>query len=76
MGVGGSVDVLAGYVKRAPRWMQDFGLEWFYRMIQEPGRMWRRYFFTNTVYAGLLLRALWAKFIHGGDEQRKIRWRV
>ena len=40
MGVGGTFDVVAGKVKRAPVWMQKGGLEWFYRVLQEPGRMW------------------------------------
>lgn len=43
MGVGGTFDVVAGVVQRAPVWMQRCGLEWFYRLLQEPGRMWRRY---------------------------------
>ena len=43
MGVGGSFDVVSGKVKRAPLWMQNFGLEWFYRFTQEPRRMWKRY---------------------------------
>ncbi len=47
MGVGGSFDVVAGLVRRSPRWMQRMGLEWFYRMMQEPGRLWRRYLFGN-----------------------------
>ena len=44
MGVGGAFDMLAGRVKRAPQWMQDRGLEWACRLVQEPGRLWRRYF--------------------------------
>lgn len=48
MGVGGSFDVWAGVTKRAPVWMQRIGLEWFYRFIQEPRRMWRRYLVGNT----------------------------
>ena len=48
MGVGGSFDVMAGVVSRAPRWMQQSGLEWFYRVLQEPRRMWKRYLVTNT----------------------------
>lgn len=47
MGVGGSFDVVAGITKRAPKWMQNLGLEWFYRLIQEPRRMWRRYIIGN-----------------------------
>lgn len=49
-GVGGSFDVFAGLVRRAPRWMQKAGLEWFYRVLQEPGRMWKRYLVTNTKF--------------------------
>ncbi|MBC2023711.1 WecB/TagA/CpsF family glycosyltransferase [Listeria booriae] len=47
MGVGGSFDVIAGKTKRAPRWMQKTGLEWFFRLIQEPKRMFKRYLIGN-----------------------------
>ena len=47
MGVGGSFDVVAGVTDRAPKWMQDHGLEWFYRFIQEPKRMFNRYIIGN-----------------------------
>lgn len=47
MGVGGSFDVVAGITDRAPKWMQNHGLEWFYRFIQEPRRMWNRYIVGN-----------------------------
>lgn len=50
MGVGGSFDVVAGAARRAPKWMQHAGLEWFYRFIQEPRRMWRRYLIGNTIF--------------------------
>lgn len=56
MGVGGSFDVFAGKVKRAPLWMQKTGLEWFYRLQQEPRRMFYRYFTTNIKLIYLLLR--------------------
>lgn len=56
MGVGGTFDVVAGKVKRAPVWMQSAGLEWLYRVIQEPGRMWKRYLVTNSTFAWLLLK--------------------
>ncbi len=49
-GVGGSFDVMAGVTRRAPNWMQNCGLEWFYRLIQEPRRMWKRYLVTNTLF--------------------------
>jgi len=58
MGVGGSFDVVAGKVKRAPRWMQRTGLEWFYRFLQEPRRMFRRYFIEDIVFVWLLLKEL------------------
>lgn len=56
MGVGGTFDVVAGKVKRAPVWMQNAGLEWLYRVIQEPRRMWKRYLVTNSIYAWLLVK--------------------
>ena len=43
MGVGGAFDIAGGVTKRAPIWMQRHGLEWFWRVLQEPGRMWKRY---------------------------------
>lgn len=55
MGVGGTIDVIAGVTKRAPLWMQRAGLEWFFRLLQEPRRMWKRYLVSNTVFAFLLL---------------------
>ncbi|PIA79025.1 UDP-N-acetyl-D-mannosamine transferase [Gaetbulibacter sp. 4G1] len=56
MGVGGSFDVVSGKVKRAPIWMQKSGLEWFYRFVQEPRRMWKRYFFGNIKFIALVLK--------------------
>jgi N-acetylglucosaminyldiphosphoundecaprenol N-acetyl-beta-D-mannosaminyltransferase len=58
IGVGGSFDVLAGLRKRAPHWVQAVGMEWFYRLVQEPGRLWKRYLVTNTQFVLLVLRAL------------------
>jgi N-acetylglucosaminyldiphosphoundecaprenol N-acetyl-beta-D-mannosaminyltransferase len=57
-GVGGSFDVLAGKVRRAPQMWQRLGLEWLYRVKQEPRRLWRRYLVTNARFCLLLLRAL------------------
>jgi N-acetylglucosaminyldiphosphoundecaprenol N-acetyl-beta-D-mannosaminyltransferase len=56
MGVGGSFDVVAGLVRRAPRWMQHAGLEWLFRLIQEPRRMWRRYLVEDVRFLWLLAR--------------------
>lgn len=58
MGVGGSFDVYAGRVRRAPRWMQRAGLEWLYRFAQEPGRMWKRYLVGNATFLHLVGREL------------------
>ena len=57
MGVGGSFDVYAGLTKRAPRWMQRAGLEWSYRLLQEPRRMFKRYLFGNSAFVLLTLRS-------------------
>jgi len=54
MGVGGSFDVYGGKVARAPKLVQAAGLEWLFRVMQEPRRLWRRYYETNTAYAFLL----------------------
>jgi N-acetylglucosaminyldiphosphoundecaprenol N-acetyl-beta-D-mannosaminyltransferase len=60
MGVGGTFDVAIGKVKRAPRWMQKAGLEWFYRFLQEPRRMFRRYFIEDMAFVGLLIKEAWS----------------
>ncbi|HOW72106.1 MAG TPA: WecB/TagA/CpsF family glycosyltransferase [Phycisphaerae bacterium] len=62
-GVGGSFDVLAGKTKRAPVLWQLVGLEWFYRVLQEPSRLWRRYLVTNLVFAWLVACALVRRFL-------------
>ena len=51
---GATVDFLAGNIKRAPRWMSDHGLEWFYRFLQEPKRMFKRYFVDDVKILGLI----------------------
>ena len=61
MGVGGSFDVVAGVTDRAPTWMQEHGLEWFYRFIQEPGRLWKRYIIGNLKFVALTYRYKFAK---------------
>ena len=54
MGVGGTFDVVVGNVKRAPLWMQKTGLEWFFRFLQEPRRMFRRYFIDDIAFFYML----------------------
>lgn len=55
MGVGGSFDVVSGFTRRAPHWMRNNGLEWLFRLAQEPKRMWRRYFFGNIKFIRMVL---------------------
>ncbi len=50
MGVGSALDYLAGRLRRAPNWMQRLGLEWTYRLAQEPGRLWRRYLLDDSPF--------------------------
>lgn len=50
VGVGAAFDYHAGTIKRAPLWMQRYGLEWFHRLCSEPRRLWRRYLVTNTLF--------------------------
>jgi N-acetylglucosaminyldiphosphoundecaprenol N-acetyl-beta-D-mannosaminyltransferase len=63
MGVGGSFDVIAGVVKRAPLTWQRLGMEWAYRLIQEPRRMWRRYLVTNSHFIWLLAKEISSKLV-------------
>jgi N-acetylglucosaminyldiphosphoundecaprenol N-acetyl-beta-D-mannosaminyltransferase len=65
MGVGGAFDVLAGKVRRAPRFIQAFGLEWLYRTMQEPLRLAPRYLKTNAAFAVILARAMLARHLPG-----------
>jgi N-acetylglucosaminyldiphosphoundecaprenol N-acetyl-beta-D-mannosaminyltransferase len=55
-GVGGSFDVMAGKTRRAPEFLQRYGLEWLWRVWEEPRRMWRRYLVTNTQFIALVAR--------------------
>jgi N-acetylglucosaminyldiphosphoundecaprenol N-acetyl-beta-D-mannosaminyltransferase len=68
MGVGGSFDVVAGKVKRAPIWMQRMHSEWLYRVIQEPKRMWKRYLVTNSIFLGMILKEYVKKQLHCGKK--------
>jgi N-acetylglucosaminyldiphosphoundecaprenol N-acetyl-beta-D-mannosaminyltransferase len=56
LGVGAAFDFHAGQLRRAPRWMQRCGLEWLYRLMREPRRLWRRYLTTNTLFLLYLAR--------------------
>jgi N-acetylglucosaminyldiphosphoundecaprenol N-acetyl-beta-D-mannosaminyltransferase len=61
MGVGGSFDVLAGFIRRAPDWAQRLGLEWFWRLLMEPRKLWKRYLTTNTEFIWLAGREVVAR---------------
>lgn len=56
MGVGGSFDVISGNIPRAPLWMQKANLEWLFRVIQEPRRLFKRYFIGNLVFINMVLK--------------------
>ncbi len=58
MGVGGALDVVAGVARRAPSWAQHVGIEWLFRVAQEPRRLWRRYLLTNSRFTVLLAKRL------------------
>lgn len=74
MGVGGAFDVVAGVVARAPRWMQRAGLEWFFRMLQEPRRLARRYVETNAVFGLLLGMALLRRMLAQQSAKAPLGW--
>ena len=70
MGVGGAIDVIAGITRRAPLLMQRLGLEWLFRLLQEPGRLYRRYLVTNAVFVTLLARALGSRRLLRSSQRR------
>lgn len=58
IGLGGAFEVYAGIKNRAPLWMQKASLEWLYRLVQDPKRLWKRYFYTNSLFLLLLSKQL------------------
>ncbi len=68
LGLGGAFLLYAGVDRRAPKWMRDLSLEWLYRLWLEPGRLWKRYLVTNTVFLGLLIGELFRKPFAKGTE--------
>ena len=58
LGVGAAFDFVAGTTRQAPRWMMNSGLEWFFRVLIEPRRLWKRYFILNPRFVSLLLMQL------------------
>ena len=67
LGVGGLLDFYSGRIPRAPAWMREIGMEWFYRFLREPGRMWKRYLVGNGVF---LWRAVRDRWRHAGRSPR------
>lgn len=61
LGLGASLDFVAGITRRAPKWMSNNGLEWAYRLFSEPKRLWRRYLLRDPAFARIVLRQLWAR---------------
>lgn len=61
IGLGGAFPVYAGLHRRAPAWMRTMGLEWCYRLIQEPRRLWKRYVTTIPVFIYLALNQIWQR---------------
>jgi N-acetylglucosaminyldiphosphoundecaprenol N-acetyl-beta-D-mannosaminyltransferase len=67
LGVGGAFPVFAGLQKRSPLWMQTYGLEWLYRLLQEPARLFKRYLVTNTIFLFLFVKQ-WLSLYSGKNE--------
>jgi N-acetylglucosaminyldiphosphoundecaprenol N-acetyl-beta-D-mannosaminyltransferase len=63
VGMGAALDFLVGRVARAPPWMSRFGLEWLYRLLKEPRRLWRRYLLRDPAFFGIVLRQLWSQWV-------------
>ena len=68
IGIGGTFNFIAGAVNRAPQWMRRSGTEWIYRIIQEPGRLWKRYFIGLIKFNFMVLGALLNRPRKGGAE--------
>jgi N-acetylglucosaminyldiphosphoundecaprenol N-acetyl-beta-D-mannosaminyltransferase len=69
IGLGGAFPVYAGMVERSPEWMQKYGLEWIYRLYQDPKRLWKRYLYTNTKFIVLLIMQLFSKHLFFGNKK-------
>jgi len=71
--LGGSFAMYAGFKRRAPVWMQKAGLEWFFRFVQEPRRLFRRYFVRDAAFLAIVAGALWTRRRAGDDETAERR---
>src|SRR5258708_6977306 len=66
--VGAAFEIVAGRFSRAPRWMQGLGLEWSWRMAQDPARLWRRYFSTNGYFLAYLMAQAGRRILGAGPK--------
>ena len=71
IGVGGSLDFIAGHTRRAPEWMQRSGFEWLFRMLQEPRRLFRRYVIDLVIFGSSFLRQWFAMRLRPGYAQQR-----
>jgi N-acetylglucosaminyldiphosphoundecaprenol N-acetyl-beta-D-mannosaminyltransferase len=69
IGVGAAFDFHAGLKRQAPRWIQEHGMEWAFRLATEPRRLWRRYLFNNTRFIAMLL----AEGVRAARHRRRVR---
>jgi N-acetylglucosaminyldiphosphoundecaprenol N-acetyl-beta-D-mannosaminyltransferase len=70
VGVGAAFDFIAGRKRQAPKLMQRLGLEWLFRLVNEPRRLWQRYLYRNPRFVGLFAVQLFKHWLSGGDEAR------
>lgn len=71
LGLGGAFLLYAGMDTRAPKWMRDLSLEWMYRLWLEPGRLWKRYLVTNTIFLSMVIRSLFVASTSSHSGQRR-----
>jgi exopolysaccharide biosynthesis WecB/TagA/CpsF family protein len=64
LAVGATIDFEAGNKTRAPKWMSEVGLEWFYRLVSEPQRLWKRYLVNDLSFFGLVFRQKFDRYSH------------
>jgi len=72
VGVGGSFDIISGIVQRAPEWMQRYGLEWAFRLWQEPRRLAHRYLVGNPMFCFYVLRYLWRNLLAASKQKEPL----
>ncbi len=73
LGLGGTVDMLSGAVRRASRRLRVLGLEWLFRLAQEPGRLWRRYLVRDLKFLPLAMKLIWLRLRQAGEKNQLIR---